>query len=166
MRKKTLTANVIWCIILCMVGSIISSCDRKQRDSMSLQLMSDDTARKELQQAAESINESCPLKADEKTQMEGASFTGNKWTYYYTVYEDTLVRFDNEVFNEGIKASLKESTRKHILATPDMQTMIKALIKVKADLVYQYRGSTSGKNIDVVFTYPELRVITDVMSKN
>lgn len=164
MNRKKLIVSIGLCCMLCVSGGVISSCDNKQRDSLAIKLMSDDKAYKELQEATETVNKACPIQTDDRTVMEGASFNGNKWTYHYTIQEDTLIRFDNEVFNASIAAGLKESTRKNIYASPNMLTMIKALIKVKADLVYQYRGSVSGKAIDVVFTYPELRVMNDVMS--
>lgn len=142
------------------------SCNRQQRDEMSLKVMSDEKAIKELTGAAETVNQACPMHVDSKTTLLGASFREKKWTYYYEVAEDSVVRFDNQLFNENIKAGLKESTRKNILTSPDMLTMLRALIKVKADLLYSYQGTESGHSIDVIFTYPELRVMVDVMANN
>ncbi len=152
-------------IAVFMLSGLVS-CNRQQRDEMSLKVMSDEKARKELAEAAETVNQSCPVNVDDKTTLVGVAFRGTKWTYYYIVAEDSVVRFDNDLFNENIKAGLKESTRKNVLASSAMLTMLRALIKVKSDLVYSYQGTESGHAIEVVFTYPELRVMVDVMSNN
>lgn len=141
-----------------------ASCNRQQRDAVSLKVMSDEKAIRELTEAAETVNKACPIHTDNKTTLLAVSFREHKWTYYYEVAEDSVVRFDNAVFNENIKAGLKASTRENLLASHDMLTMLRALIKVNADLVYSYKGKESGHSINVMFTYPELRVMVDVMS--
>lgn len=146
-------------ITLCLFG-----CDKQKRDSLALKIQPDSSTKKELIEAAEHVNASCPIKAGRYDILEGAKFEDTKWTYIYTVKEDSLITFDNEAFNANLKAGLKEFTRKKILSGSSTKTMIEALIKVKADLVYKFHGDRTGATIEVLYTYPELRVMMDMMN--
>ncbi len=148
---------IFFSVIVC-----LCCCNRQQRDSMTIKLQSDESTRKELVEAVNQVNAACPMKASEHNILEGASFKDGKWTYMYSVVEDSIITFQNKTVNDAVKENMKNATREKILQTPSMLTMVEALIKVKADLVYQFKGDKTGTVITVNYTYPELRVMMDV----
>lgn len=150
-------------IIFCVVLACFCCCNRQQRDTMTIQLQSDESTRNELIEAVNKVNAACPVKASDHNILEGASFKDGKWTYMYSVVEDSIITFQNETVNKAVEANMKNATRDRILKTPSMVTMVEALIKVKADLVYQFKGDKTGTVITVAYTYPELRVMMDVV---
>lgn len=150
-------------IISCVVLACFCCCNRQQRDTMTIQLQSDESTRNELIEAVNKVNAACPVKASDHNILEGASFKDGKWTYMYSVVEDSIITFQNETVNKAVEANMKNATRDRILKTPSMVTMVEALIKVKADLVYQFKGDKTGTVITVAYTYPELRVMMDVV---
>lgn len=143
----------------------LASCNRQQRDQATLKVMTDSSVKSQLDEAAYVVNQACPVHTDSTTTLIAASFRDNRWTYYYEVKEDSIVRFDNDILNSAIQANLKQSTQYHIVKSPDMLTMLRALIKINGDLVYEYKGSETGKSINVIFTFAELRVMVDLMSQ-
>lgn len=157
-RNHSLTALLLLITLL-----TLTSCNRKERDSTSRYITSEEKAKAELREAVDIVSKSCPIHTDTKTTLDGATYRDNVWTYYYTVTEDSVIRFDNEAFNETIRTSLKQSTMEHIVQSPDMLTMLRALARVNADLTYEYRGSISDNVIMVTFSYAEIRVIMDMM---
>ena len=118
----------------------------------------------ELTAAARTICKECPIRTDDNMLLEGATFSNNQWTYHYVVREDSVVDFNLADKNSSIREGLKQSTQRHILESKEMLTMMRALVNANADLVYDYRGSKSGKNITVRFTFTDIRVMTDAMT--
>jgi len=152
-------------MLLIMLLLMTEACNKQKRDSITIQLHPASFAEKQLKDAVKQMNASCPIKAGKRELLEGAEFKDNKWIYYYAVKEDSLVMFDNPIQNEQFAVAMKQSTSEGILGNPSMLTMIEALIKVDAQLVYKYRGTRSGKTIDVCFTSNELKVMKEVMTE-
>ncbi len=150
-------------LVLLAVSVCLSACDRQQRNSVAIKVQPESSTVEELKAAAVQVNAACPVKAGDYNTMDSVSYNNNVWTYYYTVAEDSTVTFQNQVVNQTMEERMKESTREKIFTNASMRTMVEAFVKVKADLVFKFRGDKTGTTIEVVYTNPELRVMTDVM---
>lgn len=166
MKKKNMKwLGILIPILIALIGAAIYfGLDRQKRDAITIQIQPESFAHKELEKAANQVNASCPIKAGSHSILEGAKFEKDKWTYFYTVQEDSVVLNNNQLEIDQMEANMKEAIRNQLLSGNSMLTMIEALIKVKADLHYLYHGEKSGTTFTVVFTYPELRVMKDVMT--
>ena len=152
-------------IVLFIISACLLSCNRQKRETAAIAAKPESSMVEELNAAAAQVNSVCPVEAGEHNTLTGVTFKDNVWTYNYTIAEDSIVTFQNSVVNETIKERMKTSTRDKILTNPSMKTMVEALIKVKADLVYQFKGDKTGTVIKVIYTNPELRVMMDVIRK-
>lgn len=150
-------------LVLFAVSACLLACDRQQKNSLAISMQPESSTVNELNAAALQVNAACPVKAGEYNTMDSVSYKDNVWTYYYTVTEDSVVTFQNQVVNQTMEERMKESTRDKIFSNGSMRTMVEAFVKVKADLVFQFRGDKTGTTIKVMYTNPELRVMMDVM---
>lgn len=150
-------------LVLFAVSACLLACDRQQKNSLAISMQPESSTVNELNAAAAQVNAACPVKAGEYNTMDSVSYKDNVWTYYYTVTEDSLVTFQNQVVNQTMEERMKESTRDKIFSNGSMRTMVEAFVKVKADLVFKFRGDKTGTTIKVMYTNPELRVMMDVM---
>ncbi len=142
------------------------ACNQQQRNSVDSVLRPEQHAQEVLEKTAEAVNASCPTKAGEKYTLVGVQLGKGKWTYCYTVAEDSIVRFDNPLSNEAFAKGMKNATAEVIVKTPSMMTMVNQLIDAKTDLVYEYTGIETGQTATIIFTYPELRMIRDLANQS
>ena len=141
------------------------ACNEQQRKAVDSVLRTEQHAKEVLEKTAEAVNASCPSKTGDKYILMGVVYGNQKWTYCYTVLEDSIVKFDNPMANEAFAKGMKNATIETIIKTPSMMPMVNQLIEAKSDLMYEYTGMESGKTVTIIFTYPELRMIRD-MSHN
>jgi len=149
-----------------LIGMIVmmglTTCNEQQRNAVDSVFRSEQHAKEVLKKTAEAVNASCPAPAGDKYVLVGVHLSEGKWTYCYTVAEDSVVRFDNPLANEAFAKGMKNATAETIAQTPSMMTMVNQLIEAKTDLMYEYTGIETGKTVTIIFTYPELRMIRDV----
>ncbi|MBO4564306.1 MAG: hypothetical protein J5720_02610 [Bacteroidaceae bacterium] len=145
---------------------ILVACNQQQRNSVDSVLRPEQHAVEVLEKTAEAVNASCPAKAGEKYTLVGVQLGNGKWTYCYTVAEDSIVKFDNPLSNEAFAKGMKKATAETIVKTPSMMAMVNQLIDAKTDLMYEYTGSETGKTATIIFTYPELRMIRDIANQS
>ncbi|MBQ7685659.1 MAG: hypothetical protein IJT28_00320 [Bacteroidaceae bacterium] len=141
------------------------ACNEQQRNAVDSVLRTEQHAKEVLEKTAEAVNASCPVPAGDKYMLVGVLLSDGKWTYCYTVAEDSVVRFDNPLSNEAFAKGMKNATAETMVQTPSMMKMVNQLIEAKTDLMYEYTGVETGKTVTIIFTYPELRMIRD-MSHN
>ena len=146
--------------LLVMTGLV--ACNQKQRNLVDSVLRSEQHAQEVLEKTAETVNATCPSKTGDKYVLMGVVYGNKKWTYCYTVAEDSIVRFDNPLSNEAFAKGMKNATIETIILTPSMMPMVNQLIDAKSDLMYEYTGVETGKTVTIIFTYPELRMIRDM----
>ena len=142
------------------------ACNEQQRNAVDSVLRTEQHAKEVLEKTAEAVNASCPAPAGDKYTLVGVHLSDGKWTYCYTVAEDSVVRFDNPISNEVFAKGMKNATTETILKNPSMMTMINQLIEAKTDLTYEYTGSETGKTATIIFSYPELRMIRDMANNS
>ena len=142
------------------------ACNEQQRNAVDSVLRTEQHAKEVLEKTAEAVNASCPAPAGDKYTLVGVHLSEGKWTYCYTVAEDSVVRFDNPISNEVFAKGMKNATTETILKNPSMMTMINQLIEAKTDLTYEYTGSETGKTATIIFSYPELRMIRDMANNS
>ena len=142
------------------------ACNEQQRNAVDSVLRTEQHAKEVLKKTAEAVNASCPAPAGDKYTLVGVHLSEGKWTYCYTVAEDSVVRFDNPISNEVFAKGMKNATTETILKNPSMMTMINQLIEAKTDLTYEYTGSETGKTATIIFSYPELRMIRDMANNS
>lgn len=160
MKVERFMRNIL---VLLAVAVCLVACDREKKNSVAISMQPESTTVDELSAAAAQVNAACPVKAGEYNTMDSVSYRDNVWTYYYSVAEDSIVTFQNQVVNQTMEERMKQSTRDKIFSNAAMRTMVEAFVKVKADLVFKFRGDRTGTTIKVVYTNPELRVMMDVM---
>ena len=152
--------------ILFALTCILVACNQQQQNKMDSVLRPEEHAKEVLKKTAEAVNASCPAPAGLKYTLVGVHLSEGKWTYCYTVAEDSVVRFDNPISNEVFAKGMKNATTETILKNPSMMTMINQLIEAKTDLTYEYTGSETGKTATIIFSYPELRMIRDMANNS
>ena len=152
--------------ILFALTCMLVACDQQQQNKVDSVLRPEEHAKEVLEKTAEAVNASCPTKAGEKYTLVGVLLGNGKWTYCYTVAEDSVVRFDNPLSTEAFAKGMKNATAETILKNPSMITMINQLIEAKTDLMYEYTGSETGQTATIIFSYPELRMIRDMANQS
>ena len=150
--------------LLVMMGLI--ACNQQQRNVVDSVLRSEQHAQEVLEKTAETVNATCPSKTGDKYVLMGVVYGNQKWTYCYTVAEDSIVRFDNPLSNEAFAKGMKNATIETIIKTPSMMPMVNQLIDAKSDLMYEYTGIETGKTVTIFFTYPELCMIRDLANQS
>ena len=140
----------------------LTACNQQQRNAVDSVLRSEQHAKEVLEKTAETVNATCPSKSGDKYVLMGVVYGNQRWTYCYTVAEDSIVRFDNPLSNEAFAKGKKNATIETIIKTPSMMPMVNQLIEAKTDLMYEYTGLETGKTVTIFFTYPELRMIRDM----
>lgn len=149
-------------IIFILIAALsIASCSREQKNSIAISLSSDESIRKELNDAVKEVNDACPVAVDQKTTMVGAEYSGNTWCYKYELKEDSLINFQNMVFVKPLINGMKDAMKQKLSLYDNMNAMMEALIKANSSLKYQYTGDVSGFTFDYVFTPDEMKQIMD-----
>ena len=96
---------------------------------------------------------------DEQTRLTAVTLDGRSAVYHYTVDEEAL-GMDVDALATA-SSTMKDAIRSNM--TGNMRTVmapfIRLLIANGTRLVYRYKGSTSGKYLDIVFTVDELRAL-------
>ena len=149
-----------------LVTMVLTACNQQQRNVVDSVLRSEQHAQEVLEKTAETVNATCPSKTGDKYVLMGVVYGNQKWTYCYTVAEDSIVRFDNPLSNEAFAKGMKNATIETIMKTPSMMPMVNQLIDAKCDLMYEYTGVETGKTVTIFFTYPELRMIRDLANQS
>ena len=152
--------------ILFLLTCMLVACNQQQQNKLDSILRPEEHATEVLKKTAEAVNASCPAKAGDKYTLVGVQLGKGKWTYCYTVAEDSVVRFDNPLSNEAFAKGMKKATAEVIANTPSMVTMVNQLIDAKNDLMYEHTGLETGKTATIIFTYPELRMIRDLANQS
>lgn len=145
---------------------VLVACNQQQRNSIDSVLRPEQHAQEVLEKTAETINATCPSKTGDRYVLMGVVYSQGKWTYCYTVEEDSVVKFDNPAANEAFAKGMKNATIETIISTPSMMPMVNQLIEAKSDLMYEYTGLETGKTVTIIFTYPELRLIRDMANQS
>ncbi|MCM1290342.1 MAG: hypothetical protein NC201_02460 [Prevotella sp.] len=98
-----------------------------------------------------SSQSSLPLMVDQYTEWIKLERKGNKVYYYYLV-DDKVIPI-NDVLGQGIKINVKNSMKNNSSVKIFAQTLVDA----DCTLIYNYKGRTNGKEINVVFTPSEMK---------
>ena len=153
-------------LVLVVLSITFVACNQQQQNKIDSMLRPEQHAIEVLEKTAEAVNASCPTKAGENYTLVGVHLANGRWTYCYTVAEDSVVRFDNPLSNEAFAKGMKNATTETIVRNPSMMTMVNQLIDAKTDLMYEYTGIETGKTVTIFFTYPELRMIRDMANQS
>lgn len=153
-------------LLVLLLSITLVACNQQQQNKVDSVLRPEQHANEVLEKTAEAVNASCPAKAGEKYILVGVQLGNGKWTYCYTVAEDSVVRFDNPLSNEAFARGMKNATAETMVKNPSMMTMVNQLIDAKTDLMYEYTGLETGKTVTIIFTYPELRMIRDMANQS
>lgn len=129
------------------------------KKSLASQISDAESNRRLLVANIETANAQCPQQVDEQTRLTAVTLDGRSAVYHYTVDEEAL-GMDVDALATA-SSTMKDAIRSNM--TGNMRTVmapfIRLLIANGTRLVYRYKGSTSGKYLDIVFTVDELRAL-------
>ena len=96
-----------------------------------------------------------PVKVEEGVTVENFTVEGNDAVYYY-MCEEPKVNMDAVA---QAKPKMKEGTRESLKTTHDPETihLLRMLKGGQMGLVFRYKGTKSGKAVDVVFSPAEIK---------
>lgn len=131
----------------------------EMKKSLASQISDAESNRRQLVANIETANAQCPQQVDEQTRLTAVTLDGRSAVYHYTVDEGAL-GMDVDALATA-SSTMKDAIRSNM--TGNMRTVmapfIRLLIANGTRLVYRYKGSTSGKYLDIVFTVDELRAL-------
>lgn len=131
----------------------------EMKKSLASQISDAESNRRQLVANIETANAQCPQQVDEQTRLTAVTLDGRSAVYHYTVDEGAL-GMDVDALATA-SSTMKDAIRSNM--TGNMRTVmapfIRLLIANGTKLVYRYKGNTSGKYLDIVFTVDELRAL-------
>lgn len=150
-------------IYLILLLAVLVGCTQEQKNSAMISVMSDESVNKEILEAVDAVNASCPVQVDERTTLIRASFEDKVWQYHYSLNEDSVLNLGNTNFINPMKEGMKTAVRKQVVRSENMKSMVEALIKTGSCLSYEYRGNTSGVSFSFTFSNDELKEMQELM---
>lgn len=95
-----------------------------------------------------------PVKVEEGVTVENFTVEGNDAVYYYMCEEPKV----NIEAVEQAKTKMKERTRESLKTTDDPETihLLRMLRGGEMGLIFRYKGTKSGRAVDVAFSPEEL----------
>ncbi len=136
----------------------------KAKIAMTPEMVHDETI-KALQIQIDNINKTTPIQLDEYTVLDSCYLTKTDFVYSYTIKENEDFKLGQmENFDLILTQINKTQLRTQGLA---VYSFLKKLVEVKHVLRYSYKGSITGKNIDIAFDEPILKeIIQQIESDN
>lgn len=100
-------------------------------------------------------NAQCPMKVDSETTLESVAVEGNSLIYVYSIDESGSNSDIIDVINEN-----SDNTRNDIVSSiktsPEFKPIIKACNDAGLNIIYRYKGATSGKTCDITIDPSDL----------
>lgn len=110
-------------------------------------------SRKQLENIIQMENAVCPYELEQGMTMNRVYLEGDKAVYECTVDEDmydlSLIRQNNAEIKKGIEEAFE--------GNPSMQNAAEVFAENNVDVIYRYKGSSSGKTCEIVFTPADFR---------
>lgn len=136
----------------------------KAKIAMTPEMVHEETI-KALQIQIDNINKTTPIQLDEYTVLDSCYLTKTDFVYSYTIKENEDFKLGQmENFDLILTQINKTQLRTQGLA---VYSFLKKLVEVKHVLHYSYKGSITGKSIDIAFDEPILKeIIQQIESDN
>lgn len=124
------------------------------KDLLNKDMSQEESDRKKLEELVNVTNVSCPTRVDETTVLDNLTIESDNVVYNYTVDEKAVDMDTMEENLEAMKQSIKGALN---VGDPAIKTFLQACAADNKNLVYRYKGDTSGKTVDCVLEVSEIK---------
>lgn len=100
-------------------------------------------------------NAQCPMKVDSETTLESVAVEGNSLVYVYSIDESGSNSGIIDVISEN-SDDTRNDIVKSIRTSPEFKPIIKACKDAGLNIVYRYKGASSGKICDITIDPSQL----------
>ena len=97
-------------------------------------------------EAAREADKACPKTVDFATTMDRVMYTHGDLVYNFTVNDDIIPMKDLDAKIEQLSTNIEAAMR-----LPQTKPLLEACKDADVDIVYNYRGSNSGRSIEVIY---------------